>query len=888
MNDIEVLATRSIVDPARGRVHALALPGTTIAEMVDRSLPGAPLDRVTVTIAKGQRFATVPRHKWNRIRPRGGAKVLIQVTPGQNMRAVLSILVTVAAVAAAAYFAPFLAPTLIGAFGFTAATATNVAFGLIAGAATIAGQVLINALVPLQPTGQRKDSPAYSIQGWQNVANPNGPVPLNLGNSRVAPPYAASPYTEVVGDDMYVIALFCFGYGPNAITEHKFGDTDIDKFEDVTIEVREGYDTDLPITLYPEQVLQEPLSITLVNTEDDGPVPVSRFTANDTYASSVDFSLPGGLFDSDSDGNTHPHEVDLQIRYRLNGTGAWTTESVFTIHREETQAFFVNHRWTYPGRGRYEVEVTRVSKEKGSTKSSRIDWIAFRSFRPEYPISFAKPLTLVAIKVKASKQLNGILDNYNAVASRVAPDWDSGTQTWITRETRSPAAAYRYLLQGPAIARPLTDDQIDLDGLAAWAEFCAPRNLCYDRFHDYDSSLLEVMTAVCATGRATPHDKGDKWGVAIDQIQTIITDHISARNSWGSQGETKYLKLPDAWRIRFRDRLNGFVETERVVLRPDFAGTVDDVDVTESIDMPGVTDPGTIWVEGRRRWYEVKYRPHTYQAVQNFEALRITRNDLVAYHMDWLDEETSSARVTSVDGSAIGLDDTVTMEAGSLYAMRFRKDTGESLLRTLQTDAGTMDLVNLMGSGDLPAVGDMAFFGPATRVTRECIVKSVQRGENSTHLITLVDAAPEIQTLADAEIAPAWDGRFGEIIGTGSTPPATPVFSKVITDLTGNVIVVLHPGSSTIYVASYHLQHRLQGAGSWSTVSVDSTGSASLASYTAGDIIELQAEAVGLTGLTSGYGAIKTFTVGATSIDAIAANSSGELLGTSSGEFIGT
>ncbi|KAB2912779.1 MAG: hypothetical protein F9K29_18055 [Hyphomicrobiaceae bacterium] len=74
-------------------------------------------------------------------------------------------------------------------------------------------------------------SQAYSINDLQNIANPGGAVPNVLGFHRFAPPYAALPYTEVAGDDLYVNALLNFGYGPLEIDNIRIGDNLITNYQ---------------------------------------------------------------------------------------------------------------------------------------------------------------------------------------------------------------------------------------------------------------------------------------------------------------------------------------------------------------------------------------------------------------------------------------------------------------------------------------------------------------------------------------------------------------------------------------------------------------------------------------------------------------------------------
>jgi hypothetical protein len=775
------------------RLDALAPAGSTIAEIVGIAIPGAPepvLPHVRVTIGE----TVIPRELWAQVRPKPTTIVLVRVVPGNRgaLRAALSIAVGVAALAvgqvwatsgiAASLAGSALAPGL-GSLGLSAAAQG----GLFTGSVLLAGTFLINSLVPArldQSSGAGvAQSPTYGIQGFQNVANPDGVIPCVLGNLRFAPPYAALPYTETSGGETYVRALFLVGYGPVVISDIRLGDTPIDKFKEVEYEVREGWPDDDSVTLYPTQVLEERLSIDL-NTAYAGTFgPHTRFTASDANEASIDISFPNGLFwmhtvvaGSTSVTTPLPLTVTIRIRMRLNGEGDWTTVVDWPVTAFTQKPYSASYRWTLPERGRYEIEVTRQTADLDEINAFQQNdqfvsvslWSALRSYRPEYPLNFNHPLALIAVRVRASKQLNGVIDNLNCRASRVCLDWDAGADDWVEQETNNPASLLRYAMQGPAMAYPLEDAGIDLDLLAEWHSYCVTKGLTYNRVHDFEQSAFDAWSDIAAAGRAAPRDDGEKWGVVIDRAQTIVMQHITARNSWGYSGSRDYVRFPDAFRVKFYDETNNGKMAERVVPWPGFVGTPV---VTESIDLPGVTDPYAVWVEARRRQYELIHRRDVHNVTMDFEGACARRGDLVVLSHDVLKRTQISARVRAVAVNAVTLDELVTMETGKTYAIRFRKLPGSegddlSILRNVMTVVGEQDTVYLIGLGENPNVGDLAMFGESDSVVKEMIVREVEGADDLARRFTLVDHAPQIEALADAEVPPEWNGRVGETIDT--------------------------------------------------------------------------------------------------------------------------
>jgi hypothetical protein len=851
------LITMPRLAPSEGRIHMTVGYGLTISEMVAAALPGiSPEHKQWVRVLIGGH--AIDRLQWHRIRPKPGVTVLIRVIPGTDtLRSVLSIAVAVAALAFGQfYLAPMLVPTL-GTLG------ANIAGAVATAGLTIAGNLLINALVPVRQPGDRdKDSPTYGITGMRNVANPDGVVPWIAGKHRVAPPYAALPYTEAINDERYIRAIFVFGYGPLEITDLKIGDTPIEKYKEVEFELREGLPGDTPLTLYPDQVIEEALSVSLISTDE----PTTRYSPSDVTALSIDITFASGLIGFNDDGDSFPVGIRFSIRYRLVGTPDWTVYAeALTLYGEQTKPAVRTIKWDVATRGRYEVEVLRVSPEAESAQvMDRSDWTALRGYRPEYPIAFDRPLAVAAVKIRGTGQLNGMLDNFNALCSSVCLDYDSGTDTWIERETQNPASLFRYALQGPMTAMPKDDEEIDLGLLEDWHAWCVTKGLKYNRVHDSDGSLWDALSDIAAAGRASPHDRGDKWAVVIDRPQDTVIGHVTPRNSWNFNGTTAYTDFPDAFRVKFLDETNDFEEAERIVPHPGFVGTPE---LTEELSLPGITDPAIIWKEARKRWYELIHRPHTYTAQQDVEALVHTRGDLAIISHDVIDRTHGFARVKSVSGTLVTLDDVVTMEAGGSYVLRTRDAAGDSIQRTVTTIEGETDTLILTGAGTAPAVDQVALFASTVRQTLEAIVVGVEAGEDLTARLTFVDHAPQIDSLTAAEVPPAWDGRVGEVITVTELTPPVPSITSVAKGLAGDdlgdILVTLLAGSGNP-TGSFEVRHRLSGAGTWEGPETAPVGSGAIAleGYADGNTVEIQARARSPGGsLVSAYTASTLFLV---------------------------
>lgn len=881
---VPVLAA-PLFDPGEGRIN-LDLPGgLTIAEIVATALPHATAGHlpIRVVLVSGKGTAVVDRENWALVRPRPGIRVVIRVLPGKDaIRSILQVVVTIAAVALGQLWAVPLA----GALGISAAAASA---AITLGVSAI-GNLLINALVPPASSKSRGASgsddvkQSYTISGWKNRLAPDAPVPCVLGKRRYAPPFAAISYTEIVGDLQYIRFLFTFGYGPAALGEFKIGSTDLDEYDEIEIEVREGWPDDEPVTLYPRQVIEEAVGTDLVRPlprNDAGDVisgpateePVVRYSATNATGASIIIQFPAGLYRYSDSGNLQSLKVSIRIRQKPLGSNVWEDVTTLNVNAGKREAFFRQHSWDFPARGRYEIEVTRMTDERNDSRSSdRSVFLAIQSFRPEYPLNFEKPLVLVAGRAKGTYQLNGALDNFSGIPSRICLDWDTATQSWIERESDNPASLYRYVLQSGANAYPVADTGIDLGQMEDWHDFCRLKGLKFNFVLEEDLSLREVLFLIAAAGRATPRHDGVKWGVVIDRPQTLVVDHINSRNADNFKWSKAYLDPPHAFRVPFFDETNDYEPAERIVPWPDFAG---DITLTEEFELPGKTDPDEIWIETRRRMYELEHRATRYTASQDGAVRAATRGDLVMGAIDLLAHTQGSARVLNVLENLIVLDEPMTMEAGTSYAIRFRtglsdQDTiGTSTVRSVVFVEGERNAIRLAGGGLMPKRGDMIHFGPATTDSRAMVVHGVEAGNDKTSHFVLLDAAPAIDELTDAEVPPAWSGVVGSEIDDPLIVPAEPKFTWVKTGLNGtgdesglDVLLTAGSGSSAV-IGTYEIDHRLSGAPSWTKITVSAAdGGTSIAGYIRDDSVELRARALTPNGTAGPYNTAITITIG--------------------------
>jgi len=732
------------------------------------------------------------------VRPKAGALVTLRVVPqggggGKNPLRTILMIGILAASLAVGYFGA--APLLGSAFGAGTFGAT-----LLAGGIALAGSLITSVLFPARPPslpaltgfGESRDSPTLFIEGARNQLRSFEVVPVVLGRHKQTPPYAAKPFTEAMGATQYVRILVCWGVGPLQIDDIRIGETPIADFDEVEIETRQGYPSDAPLTLYTQDVEQDDLSIRLLGADDW----TARTAAADADELGIDISFPAGFFNTTDTGKRAATDVRVQAQYRLVGAAVWTDvpgdasisfprewlqPPTITFTHNSTAAIRHGLRWPV-ARGQYEVRVRRISPDPAQTHA--VDeswWTALRRFKNEAPIDSPVPLALTALRIKATDQLNNVVDELNAVVTSIAPDWN-GT-AWVSGPTRNPASLYRLILQGAGISETLADARIDLDGLQDFHDFCRVNGFTFDMVRDFESSVWNALADVAAAGRASPTQRDGKWSVAIDRPQAYPVQHFTPRNSWGFSAEKAFVDLPHGWRVRFVNEDQRYANDERIVYDDGYS----DANATrfEGLELPGVVDPDLIWKHARFHIAQARLRPERWTLFADIEHIVCRRGSLVKVTHDVLLVGLAQGRIVQVhedtngDVAGVTVDEVLTMEAGTDYGLSIRTPGNPALLAALAADPGEQTEVFFTASipaAQAPDIGDLFGFGELGAETVDALVLAIEPQADFKARLLLVPYQAGVYT-ADTGTIPPFDTGLTAL----ETVPA-PVVLRVRSD----------------------------------------------------------------------------------------------------------
>ena len=557
-------------------------------------------------------------------------------------------------------------------------------------------------------------------------------------------------------------------FGSHVITEEQIGETALTNFQDVTEEnFFNGNSTDTS-NLIPNITTENSLNITL----NSGDPFQTQTTAPDVNEFDVQVSFNGLIRYSD-DGKRESLTVQYEIRYRPTSGGSFVAQT-FLESRSTNAAFSISKRFVV-AEDQYDVELRKIAVFLGAitaidTNSQLADessgqvlagmtWTNLRSIRNDNPVNL-DGVSLKAIRIRGTEQLNGSIDQYNCIASRRIPDWDG--VSWVPdQETSNPASIFRYILLAEEAREPIPLSEIDQDSIQLWHDFCATEGFTYNAYIDFQTDRETLLKEVAASGLAGPSIVDNKYSVIIDNIKNNIVQHISQRNSYDYHYEKVFNTLPHGFRIAFINKDKDYLQDEIIVYDDGFDAT--NATRLEQLDFPGVVDTQALYKLARHRLAEVRLRPDMHTVTMDVENLVATKGDRVKFSHDVALIGVGSGRVLQLidDGLnviSVLLDETLSLSNDN-HSIEFRLSTGNTLTVAISNAnqvTNQFDFVTQVPLANAPAIGDLATVGVTEAVTLDCIIQSIEPQNDFAAMVKLVEYAEGVFTASQGTI-PVYD-----------------------------------------------------------------------------------------------------------------------------------
>lgn len=453
-----------------------------------------------------------------------------------------------------------------------------------------------------------------------------------------------------------------------------------------------------------------------------------------------------------------------------------------TILGSSTSPVYSSFRFTPKLPGQYKVRVRRISAQGDFTSQTGDDlvWVGITTNLRSDPVLTTKRHVFMELKIQATDQLNGVIQNLSAIVTQPVDVYDPDTETWSRQVSNNPAWVFCDLLTGEINKKAVDKSRLHLDSLLAWADYCdevptSPPGQTYvePRFQcnfilDYSSTLQEVLNSVSSAAQASLNIIDGKYGVLVDRLKTVPVQIFTPRNSSNFNSNRFYAPRPHALKIKYIDPNLAWEITECLVYENGY--DVTNATEFEELTSFACTNYEQAWRFGRYMLAQNRLRQETISLLVDFENLVCTRGDYVQISQDVMQVGGRPARVNKVEGSVITIDDGLDIDSGiSDWGYTFRSAEGEIYTSTMTPlSARTFDL----DGADLPEIGDLIVLGEVGQLVIDCIVKSIAPNDDMSAQVVLVERANEIFDYESTNTLPDYDPQISNTFGLDVRPPA--------------------------------------------------------------------------------------------------------------------
>ena len=761
---------------AEGRALIPVPPGSTVRDVVRLARPTGPVE----VVLDGR---LLPPEEWDR--PIDGAISVRAVAAGgdSDARTILQLAVLAASVAVGNIAA--LGPV----WGALAAAGVN-----------IVGNLLVNALFPPEvPGADKPPPPLYSLTGGANRARPYGPILLTLGRHRVFPDLAGREYVERRGDTEMLFQLFDFGVA-GTVEDVRIGDTPIDDFDEVSAEwlrpgefpllVEASVET-LPGAEIGDQELQpRPPSANGLQVSAAATGWLTRTAPRGTHRVAVDFAAQLMWARAGEIGEMTLGlliEIQEEAVWTANpAAAAWKSSGWFQISNASAEALRVTRE--FDGLDPAKDWQVRIARDRGigaeidqTRKNEDVirNTCSVTGLRCYRRVAAAPATTRLALRIRASGQLNGRIDRLSAMVSsvgRAPPTWEQAAAPTDNPASLFVAYARGWEAAGQLVAgMGLDADALDLPGLADWHAWCARQRLGCNALLDGGESHAEALRLIARCGRASPTWQSGRLGVVWEDEARPSTALITPGNTIAGSFRVDWAPPGTAEEVATRF-VDPAADWQFSVVRATVPGTVGRPRETAEVTLRGVTDRQQAQRECNRLAAAQRHHRRTCGWRMGREGSAIVRGDVVDVANDlisgglagrvaggtadepWLDRDP---------GAAGWLD--VRLRSGHVHRSRFAR------LRSGQLSAAnSADLWAVALEEPLEAAPDAVGAEP-----RDLLWRALADGGEAVRL-RIVDARPhrngeiEFSTIDEVAAYHAADTAAGTVLVAGAGDPRFP------------------------------------------------------------------------------------------------------------------
>lgn len=451
------------------------------------------------------------------------------------------------------------------------------------------------------------------------------------------------------------------------------------------------------------------------------------------------------------------------------------------ISANNSQQIYATFKFKPKQISQYKVRITRMGSSSEFSYQT-LDKLTLASLSTRFdrnPINTTNRHVFLELRIKATNQISGSISNLSGLAESILDVYDADTSTWVKKKTNNPAWVFCDLVTGIVNKRAASKSRLHLPTILEWAAFCdeiptSPPSQNFTQVRaqcnfvlDFDTTLQGVLNTITNAAHASLNIVDGKYGVLIDKLQTIPIQIFTPRNSWGFSSSRSYDDAPNGLKIQYVDPFQNWEVSEVLVFDDGF--NEDNAVTFDELSTFACTNQEQAWRFGRYMLAQARLRKETISISVDFEYLVCTRGDFVQITQDVMRVGGRPARVKSVIGNRVKIDDGIDTLTGVDYAYVYRNPNEGIKTNTLTVvDSDEFDL-----DGDLPTVGDLIIIGEADKVVFDCIVKSITPSSDLTATLELVEKADGVYQAESTDTLPVYNPQLTlNVDSTLAIPPA--------------------------------------------------------------------------------------------------------------------
>ena len=443
----------------------------------------------------------------------------------------------------------------------------------------------------------------------------------------------------------------------------------------------------------------------------------------------------------------------------------YATNDTFVVTKGTRDEFKVQIKIN-PNEGptQYQVRITYLDYSASKTDVSNLRdlfgdfyWEQLKGYSKSAPILTDKEHTYFELKVKASDEINGNLDTLSALIRSYLPVYDSVNDVWKQEISNNPAWVFVSILTNNSNQRAISYDQIDVDSILAWANYCDNNTIFYqfdtvgfecNFVIDQPTTLKELLDKVCSAGRATLNINNGKYGVVIDEYKTIPTQMFNPRNIISMSVSRSYVKTANALRVSYTDPESNWQKNTVIAYDDGYDST--NAAIIEEIDGFGITNIAQAWRQGRYFLAQHKLRKDIVTIQVDFESLACSRGDLVYFTHDVMKNGGTPARIKAINGNVVTIDELAVDQSGN-QVMTVRNRLTNTIDNYNIVSFVSDYEIELDSVSNIQA-GDLCVYGIEDQVVRKYIVKGIRYNDDIKAEIELIEYNENIYTADSGEL----------------------------------------------------------------------------------------------------------------------------------------